>query len=54
MTAKKPGWSQVKAVLADQEPKEILKVVNAARHMGWGYYDCSSVLLDGFWARNDE
>ncbi len=28
-------------------------VVNAARHMGWGYYDCISVLLDDFRARND-
>lgn len=29
-------------------------VVNAARHMGRGYYDCISVLLDDFRAPNDE
>ena len=27
MSAKKPGWSQVKAVLAEQEPKELLKLI---------------------------
>jgi len=27
MSAKKPSWSQVKAILAQQEPKEVLKLV---------------------------
>ncbi len=29
-------------------------VVDAARHMGWGYHDCISVMLDDFQAGSDD